>query len=131
MRDRLSTYLDRETTKFRIKEQESKAAGIEDKVSCLTILIDRVCKIDPNAKNPVDLLCQEIDKIFGDDVGSEFVLLSTIHKSKGREWNHVIWLDCGASKWARKDWELEQENNLYYVASTRAKQKLTIIPWNK
>ena len=94
-------------------------------------MIERIRATNATPANPVELLCEEIDKIFGDDVGSEFILLSTIHKAKGREWNNVYWLDAGASKWARKDWELEQENNLYYVAATRAKQSLTIIPWSK
>ena len=131
LQDRLAAYTEREVAKYRIKEQESKAAAVEDRVTCLNLLIERIRETNPNPSNPVELLCAEIDKIFGDDVGNEFVLLSTIHKSKGREWNHVIWLDCGASKWARKDWELEQENNLCYVATTRAKETLTIITWSK
>jgi ATP-dependent exoDNAse (exonuclease V) beta subunit len=31
------------------------------------------------------------------------------------------------SKWAKKAWEQEQEQNLIYVAYTRAKQKLSFI----
>ena len=30
------------------------------------------------------------------------------------------------SKWARKDWELEQEKNLCYVATTRAIEELIL-----
>ena len=131
LQDRLAAYSEREVAKFRIKEQESKAAAVEDRVTCLNLLIERIRATNATPANPVELLCEEIDKIFGDDVGSEFILLSTIHKAKGREWNNVYWLDAGASKWARKDWELEQENNLYYVAATRAKLSLTIIPWSK
>ena len=124
--DHLADYSDRETSKFRAKEQESKAAAIEDKVECLNILIARVQRIDPNATNVVERVCTEIDSIFGDNVGVECVLLSTIHKSKGREWKKVFWLQTGPSKWARKDWELEQENNLCYVAATRAIEELVL-----
>ncbi|MEY9138574.1 superfamily I DNA/RNA helicase [Bradyrhizobium diazoefficiens] len=53
--------------------------------------------------------------------------LSTIHKSKGREWQRVFWLDrlntC-PSKYAKLEWELEQEMNLCYVAATRSMGEL-------
>ena len=124
--NKLDDHCDREVSKYRAKEQESKAVAVEDKVACLKILIARVEKLNPNSKNPIDDLCTEIDSMFSDDVGDNVVLLSTIHKSKGREWNNVYWLQTGPSKWARKDWELEQENNLCYVAATRAKQQLIL-----
>ena len=124
--DNLDKYLERETAKFRAKEQESRAAAVEDKVQCLKVIVERVAKIDPKPSNAVERVCTEIDTIFGDNVGAECVLLSTIHKSKGREWNRVIWLQTGPSKWARKDWELQQETNLCYVATTRAKQELIL-----
>lgn len=124
--DKLDAYRERETSKFRAKEQESRAAAIEDKVECLKVLITRVQAIDPKPANAIDRLCTEIDTIFGDNVGVECVLLSTIHKSKGREWKRVFWMQTGASKWARKDWEMEQENNLCYVATTRAIEELVL-----
>jgi len=126
LRDRLEAYKERETMKFRAKEQESRAAAVEDKVQCLLVLVTRVEKIDPKPANPVERVCTEIDTIFGDNVGVECVLLSTIHKSKGREWKKVFWLQTGPSKWARKDWEKEQENNLCYVATTRAIEELVL-----
>ena len=51
-------------------------------------------------------------------------------KAKGREWNHVFALGMNKyspSKWARNEWEIEQERNLCYVQVTRAKQHLTIV----
>lgn len=125
--DRLDGYVERETAKYRAKEQESRAVAVEDKAECLRTLIARIARTDPRPSNAVQRLCQEIDSIFGADVGADCVLLSTIHKSKGREWNRVFWLQTGPSKWARKDWELEQENNLCYVATTRAKQSLFLV----
>jgi ATP-dependent exoDNAse (exonuclease V) beta subunit len=38
-----------------------------------------------------------------------------------------VWLQTGPSGWARKDWEVEQETNLCYVISTRAKKHLILI----
>ena len=124
--DNLDKYREREVAKFRAKEQESRAAGVEDKVECLKVIVARVMKIDPKPFNAVDRVCTEIDTIFGDNVGNECVLLSTIHKSKGREWKKVFWLQTGPSKWARKDWELQQETNLCYVATTRAIEELVL-----
>jgi len=36
----------------------------------------------------------------------------------------VFYLQTGESKWARKQWEKDQEQNLKYVAITRAQEKL-------
>ena len=124
--DKLEEFKEREISKFRVKEQKKKNAAVEDKVECLKVLIARVMKIDPSPNNVVERLCTEIDTIFGDNVGTECVLLSSIHKSKGREWNNVFWLQTGPSKWARKDWELQQETNLCYVVVTRAIQQLVL-----
>ena len=58
------------------------------------------------------------------------VALSTIHKAKGLEANNVFILrpDLMPSQWAAKDWELIQEDNMQYVAITRAKYGLTFLP---
>jgi superfamily I DNA/RNA helicase len=125
--DRLEGYCERETAKYRAKEQESRAVGVEDKCECLRVLVARIARTEPRPGNAVQRLCDEIDSIFGDNVGGDVVLLSSIHKSKGREWPHVFWLQTGPSKWARQEWELEQENNLCYVAVTRAKEHLTLV----
>lgn len=60
---------------------------------------------------------------------SEGVCLSTIHKAKGLEAENVYIL-CKTlmpSKLATQDWEKEQEQNLMYVAYTRAKNKLGFV----
>lgn len=68
-----------------------------------------------------------IDKIFSDD--GDGIVLSTIHKCKGLESNDVyIYLPhLIPSKYAKKDWELDQEANLLYVAMTRAKKRLIFV----
>jgi hypothetical protein len=124
--NKLEEFKEREISKFRAKEQESRAAAVDDKVECLKVLIARVMKIDPKPSDAIERVCTEIDTIFGDNVGNECVLLSSIHKSKGREWKKVFWLQTGPSKWARKDWELDQEKNLCYVAITRAISELIL-----
>ena len=54
------------------------------------------------------------------------VILSTIHKSKGLEYDRCLILEkeLMPHKSARLDWEKEQENNLAYVCYTRAKKTL-------
>lgn len=120
----LTDYCESECGKLRAKEKESKAAALEDKVQCLNVIINRV-KLN-NPKAGVEELLAEIDNLFADG-RTDVVVFSSIHKSKGREWNRVLWIQTGPSPWARKQWEQEQEINLCYVAATRAKQQLVIV----
>lgn len=72
-------------------------------------------------------LIGHIDEMF--DENREGVILSTIHKAKGLEADNVYVL-CNSSmpsKLAKKDWEKTAEQNLIYVAYTRAKKKLGFI----
>lgn len=72
-------------------------------------------------------LIGHIDEMF--DENREGVILSTIHKAKGLEADNVYVL-CNSSmpsKLAKKDWEKSAEQNLIYVAYTRAKKKLGFI----
>jgi superfamily I DNA/RNA helicase len=71
-----------------------------------------------------------VDSMFTDERNLNLLLLSSIHKSKGREWQHVYWLDRAGTcpnKWARQEWQQQQELNLMYVCATRAKEELTEI----
>lgn len=122
---KLETYREKETAKLRAKERESQAATVDDKVDCLLLLISRTMA---KGGSVFDLLA-EIDSIFSDDGDStNRIILSSIHKSKGREWSRVFWMQTGTSPWARKEWEQEQERNLCYVATTRAKSDLILVP---
>lgn len=123
----LDDYVEREVAKYRAKEQESRAAAVEDTVNCLKVVIGRAIQAQTDL-SPVEQVCAEVDKIFGTkDSNTPVVLLSSIHKAKGREWHNVFWLQTGPSKWARKQWELEQEVNLNYVACTRAQSYLALV----
>jgi hypothetical protein len=54
------------------------------------------------------------------------VFLSTIHKSKGLEWNIVFLIGCHDSylPYMKSEEELKEERRLFYVATTRAKDYL-------
>ncbi len=74
-----------------------------------------------------DDLIQKLKNIFSDN--SDGIILSTIHKSKGLEADNVyiIHEELMPSKYAKKDWEMVQEQNLIYVAYTRAKSHLGFV----
>ncbi len=75
-----------------------------------------------------DELISKINTIFNGDE-TDAVELSTIHKAKGLEADNVYILmpSLMPSKFAKKDWEVKTEQNLIYVAYTRAKKTLNFI----
>lgn len=125
--ERLEKWQERETTKARAKENEAKITAIEDKCGCLRVIIARVQATDPHTKEPAKRVCAEIDSIFSDDPLAKVVTLSSIHRSKGREWTKVVWLQTGPNKRARLDWQVQAEDNLSYVACTRSMNELVLI----
>jgi superfamily I DNA/RNA helicase len=55
------------------------------------------------------------------------LVLCTIHRAKGREWDRVFLLGRNRYQpgwWVTQPWELDQERNLEYVAVTRTKKEL-------
>jgi DNA helicase II / ATP-dependent DNA helicase PcrA len=121
--NKLEAYKEKEIEKYKKKENESMCQVIEDQVETLGVFIDQ-CKVD----DPISTLISKIQELFDDTENKKILVLSTIHRSKGREWNRVFALGINhysPSKYAKKDWELIQENNLLYVQVTRAKHHLT------
>lgn len=119
---KLDKWYERESAKLRAKKQEDKIELLNDRVQCIGIFMQYL----PESKQTVNGLVEAIDALFERKGG---ITLSSIHKSKGREWARVFILDFGLcpSKWALKSWQKIQENNLIYVAITRAKQYLGYI----
>ena len=129
---RLQSYLVEERDRLRQKNKLTQVQNLEDKCESLSLMISQSLE---NGGGTIDHLKRRIEDLFGDTKGAQQLLtLSTIHKAKGREWDHV-WL------WGRNlyqpfyyalrayekgiTWPLRQEDNLCYVGVTRAKQKLT------
>lgn len=121
--EKLSTYRDREVAKFTAKGEEQKADALNDRIESIFTVID---SLDENSRT-VPALISAIEGMFSDNGGC--LTLSTIHKSKGREFPIVGILrpDLSPSKWARQDWQMGQEENLMYVAYTRAMEHLIFI----
>jgi len=119
----LEEYTSREVEKAKAKGQDSKAEAIQDKTDCVLFLIDNL----PETRRTVPALIETIEELFKDK--SNAVVLATVHRSKGLEAECVYWLNYDyVSKWARKEWQQKQEQNLRYVAASRAKQELVLIP---
>lgn len=123
LREKLEVWVEREKNKAMAKKMETKAQQVDDMYQTALVIIEECERAGQTTINGV---ANSIDTLFGDDVKGMLVL-STIHKSKGREWERVFWLDRAntcPSKWARQDWQRVQEANLCYVAATRAKDQL-------
>jgi superfamily I DNA/RNA helicase len=126
--ERLVSFRNREVSKLLEKGQETKAEQVEDKVDTLLVLLAR-CK-EQNKHNVFDLVSL-IKSMFSDSddkfTNKNLVTLSSVHKSKGLEWNRVFLLgreQFMPSKYAKKQWQKDQERNLIYVAVTRAMTEL-------
>lgn len=114
------------------KEMKNYTLTYEEVVNTNQIidLIDSIKALEALSSgiSNVNNLISKIDTIFTDDE-NEGVCLSTIHKAKGLEADNVYIL-CESlmpSKYAKKEWEKISENNLKYVALTRAKKTLNFI----
>jgi superfamily I DNA/RNA helicase len=83
-----------------------------------------------SAHKDLESVRKHLKKLYPDPKDKSYrpadVHLSTIHKAKGREWPNVLFLDSHLlGKHATSEWEQLQEQNLGYVAVTRAMQTLT------
>jgi superfamily I DNA/RNA helicase len=93
----------------------AKAELIRDQVATIIAIVDglgSVAEIEPR-----------VQSIFADTgkEGNNAVILSTVHKAKGLEWNRVF-IICPTFKFKGG-----QEDNIKYVAITRAKNHLTYV----
>lgn len=77
----------------------------------------------------IDEVKSKINGLFS-DTETKGIILSSAHKAKGLEANnvHIIKPEFMPLKTVSLDWEKEQEQNLHYVAITRAKDSLSYIP---
>ena len=98
--------------RFRDAGKETQANNLEDKAECIRIFASRV--------DTVGAIIAEIKRVFdGKDYGD--VMLSTVHKAKGLEADNVYILATNRMPHPRGG---SEENNICYVAITRAKKNL-------
>lgn len=132
LRECLIEYRETEVEKAIENDQADKADRINDTVDTLMVIIDRCQQL---GKRLVADLQAMIDDMFEDGVSDDgLITLCSAHKSKGLEWDVVYLLDrenLMPSKMANQDWQIDQENNLIYVAVTRAKKTLIEVQYPK
>ena len=116
---KLIEWRTKETAKALAKDAEANLSNIEDKFEIINMFIQ--C----SGADTVPGLIIAIENLFGDKA-VDAVILCTIHRAKGLEADRVFILDSWLlpSKYAKKPWQRVQENNLIYVAITRAKKSL-------
>lgn len=123
--ERLKKYEEVMIRQLRQRNQLVQAEAVSDTVQSLLAIIDSM-----NRYATIQDLEKKINSMFGDHKAGEIqkiLTLSTIHKAKGREWDRVFWYGWSTlqpSRYAIQNWEREQEQNLMYVAVTRAKNTL-------
>ncbi len=124
-------YDDLFTTRNKIMEKSAIDAKTAMKSPIIDGKLDMIKALEVLSEgiNTTDELIAKIDEIFPKKDNKDGISLSTVHKAKGLEANNV-YIVCRSlmpSKSAKKDWEVQQEHNLMYVAYTRAKNKLGFI----
>lgn len=104
------------------KEQRIKMYKLKDNLKIFTIL----AKNYPDKKGKIQDLLTKFDALFNSKEDPDSITLCTIHKSKGLEADIVYILNENLipSKFAVSPSQLEQEENLRYVARTRAKKEM-------
>jgi DNA helicase II / ATP-dependent DNA helicase PcrA len=122
---RLEAYQAREVQKAMAKGNESKVEEVMDRVATLV----EICNACIQQKRTlVEDVVEFITNLFADTKdGANVTVLATYHRSKGREWQRVILWEHSSrcpSRAARQPWQMQQEENLAYVAFTRAQHTL-------
>lgn len=129
LEDRLASYLKREVEKAMKADKPARAERVNDEVETLRALIAGAKAPAPNESAlTIDELVESIRSVFKDNVSdAEMLTLCSVHKSKGLEWENVIIYGRNVfmpSPFARQPWQIAQEENLIYVALTRAERTL-------
>ena len=125
---KLEEYKERQIQKGLQSGREDKAEEISDIVDAIQAVIAGL-----PVGSKVEDLKRVITEMFEDTKEGKKpknLTLTSIHKAKGREWNRVIWYGknrYNPSSYARQQWQMTQENNLMYIAGTRAKTTLVIV----
>jgi DNA helicase II / ATP-dependent DNA helicase PcrA len=120
---KLDASTEREIERAKAKGDDAKVERAEDRRDCIMFLIGTL----PEDERTIPSLIRIIENLFRNK--ADAVVLATVHKAKGLESARVFWLNHDyVSKWARQPWQKQQEVNLRYVAATRAKSELILIP---
>ncbi len=122
---KLSDWLHRETEKEQAKRMpsENRIQAIQDRYDCIVCFTENM--------QTVEAVVRRIEEIFTDNKTSPGIKLSSIHKAKGLEARRVFILMKTLREDKMQAWECDQEDNLRYVAITRAIEELTYVQMPK
>lgn len=115
--EQLMWWAEREREKARRLPERlaaSKVDHVDDTVECIYALADGVATVPE--------LHSRLERIFSEVRAGRAVRLSSVHKAKGLEWARVFVLE----QTLRAGHNIE-EDNIAYVAVTRARQHLTMV----
>jgi DNA helicase-2/ATP-dependent DNA helicase PcrA len=123
---RLQDYRRIQSSKLATEGHEKKLDNLLQNIECIEVIAERV------RDDQVSSVLFEIDNLFVEDRQPGVISLSTIHRSKGLEWDVVFILrpDLLPHPMAKPNpdgsWssEQQQEQNASYVAGTRARNRL-------
>lgn len=115
---------------FKFKDKIMQERGLDDEDAIMNPDFLRIydaieaIKVISEGINTVSELKEKIKIIFPDN--EEGITLSTVHKAKGLEADNVyiLYPSLMPSRMAKSEWEKKSEQNLLYVATTRAKKSL-------
>jgi superfamily I DNA/RNA helicase len=116
-------YLEFQSEKYANTEFDNILAAIEDKVEAITAIY-----IEKSSLLNIEEMINYLTSLFSDNEAP--ITLCTVHRAKGLESDRVFILDPNSMPLFRKDmaeWQMQQEDNLLYVALTRSKDYLGII----
>jgi len=109
----LKSYRAREKERL-LPDHEDAFSILQDKIYCLEILLRK--------HTTVNELCQKIEEVFSDTDSTGYVLCSTVHKAKGME-RPRVWVLADTFRLGSN----REEDNIYYVAITRAQKVLVFV----
>lgn len=117
--EELYVYLGNEKLKLEAAKKFGRLAALQDQIETIVAIADGCQTIDE--------LISKVKSVFADD--QKGIVFSSIHKAKGLEWDRVFILrpDLLPHPMAQSDRDRQQENNIKYVAVTRAKQNLYFV----
>lgn len=100
------------------EKAENKIQLINDQVQTIVALVEGLGSVSEIEARVHAIFSDSTDR---SNQGSTAIVCSTVHKAKGLEWNRVFILGATFKRSGG------QEDNVYYVAQTRAKKHLTYV----
>ena len=116
------------------KGNDNKAANVEDTAETIRTIIGILLSEGKSTTADLAEFVASMFKTTPEGQKAPHLTLATVHRGKGREWKRVFILGANLwmpSPWAKQDWEKEQEDNLIYVAITRAQEELVWVSVKK